>query len=387
MLDDQQKYVGTREECENWLKDKTGPLASRFKIVQGADVPVVEALTEAAEDEEIEIVDDEAAVEEIPAEEPVAEDEPRQVICECDKCGALVIKDEADVVVDEETDLVNVEEECKFCEEAKGFKIIGAVAPYEPAEPVTEAFESFKKSVAWGKLKDTHKLIPCKLKDFKKGDLMINDDARSIKDVNEEDVAFYVVNVAAKPDGDISVKLASNGVTLGSPEDEYIKVVKNVNEAFESFKKPIAWSKLKATHKLVPCKIKDFKKGDLMIERESRDINASDLDDELASYVVSVKPDSDGDLKVTLGTNGTVVGEPGLEYLRAVKNDGVKEDLADVARKVFDKPASTKTQQAWEDELNGECGEISDKRRKHLEKNFAQQRDWEERHPDKEAKY
>jgi hypothetical protein len=227
MLDDQQKYVGTREECENWLKDKTGPLASRFKIVQGADVPVVEALTEAAEDEEIEIVDDEAAVEEIPAEEPVAEDEPRQVICECDKCGALVIKDEADVVVDEETDLVNVEEECKFCEEAKGFKIVGVVAPYEEAVEVVD----------------------------------------------------------------------------GEP-----------------------------------------------------------IEDEISGEASAEAPEEDAE-------------------------DIIDEDLADIYRKTFDKPARIRTQQAWEDELNGEMGEISDKRRKHLEKKFAQQRDWEERHPDKEVKY
>jgi hypothetical protein len=58
------------------------------------------------------------------------------------------------------------------------------------------------------------------------------------------------------------------------------------------------------------------------------------------------------------------------------------EDLADLYRKTFDKPASSSTQQAWEDELNGEMGEISDKRRKHLERKFAQQRDWEERHPE-----
>lgn len=101
---------------------------------QEASKACKEELTEAAEDEEIEIVDDEAAVEEIPAEEPIAEEEPKQVICECDKCGALVIMDEANIVVDEESDLVNVEDECQFCEEAKGFKIIGVVAPYEAAD-------------------------------------------------------------------------------------------------------------------------------------------------------------------------------------------------------------------------------------------------------------
>lgn len=166
-----------------------------------------EKLAEAADDE-IEIVDDEMSIEEVPAEEASVEDtveeeevedEPRQIIIECDKCGAIVIVDEADVVVDEESDLVNVEDECKFCEEKAGYKILGVVAPYNPEEI-----------------------------------------------------------------------------------------------------------------------------------------------------------------------------------------DMVTEDLADWYRKKFDKPASLAAQQSWEDELNGECGEISDKRRKHLERKFAQQRDWEARHPEKD---
>lgn len=102
-------------------------------------------LTEATEDDVVE--DEVPADEEAPVEEPVVEDEPRRVICECDKCGALVIKDEADIVNDEESGLVNVEDECEFCEEANGYKIVGVVAPYEvadeevPAEdPVEEPF-------------------------------------------------------------------------------------------------------------------------------------------------------------------------------------------------------------------------------------------------------
>ena len=65
-----------------------------------------------------------------------AADEPKQVIVECDKCGALAIVDEADIVIDEKTDLVNVDEACKFCEEAAGYKIIGVLAPYEAAEEI-----------------------------------------------------------------------------------------------------------------------------------------------------------------------------------------------------------------------------------------------------------
>jgi hypothetical protein len=72
------------------------------------------------------------------------EEEPRRIILECDNCGAITIRDEADVVIDEESDLVNVEDECQFCEEAKGHKIIGVVAPYEDVEdeePVEDAAE------------------------------------------------------------------------------------------------------------------------------------------------------------------------------------------------------------------------------------------------------
>lgn len=66
-----------------------------------------------------------------------------------------------------------------------------------------------------------------------------------------------------------------------------------------------------------------------------------------------------------------------------VMQENLKEGLGDWYRKTFDRPASSRTQQEWEDELNGEFGEISDKRRKELEDKFARQRDWEARHPDK----
>lgn len=116
----------------------------------GTEIWRDEKLTEAAEAEEIEIVDDEVTAEEVPVEEPVMDEEPKQVICECDKCGALVIMDEAKMVIDEETDLVNVEDECKFCEEANGYKVIGVVTPYEVAEelPVDdEPEEAIEESV------------------------------------------------------------------------------------------------------------------------------------------------------------------------------------------------------------------------------------------------
>ena len=209
-------------DVEDWLEESCA----------SADDTANESLKEDAAEDEIEIIDDEETVEEVPAEEPVVE-EPKQTIIECSKCGALVIVDE--VEVDEESDLVNMKDKCKFCEEKEGYKIVGSVVPYEVVEeePIEEPVEE----------------------------------------------------------------------PVEEPAEEPVE---------EPVEEPI--------------------------------------EEELA------------------------------------EDEPIEEDLADWYRKTFDKPASVKTQQYWEDELNGEMGEISDKRRKHLEKKFEQQRDWEERHPDKEVK-
>lgn len=90
----------------------------------------VESLEEAAD--EAEIVEPELPVDDVEIE--IVDDEPKQHVIECNKCGALVIVDE--VEVDEESDLVNVKDKCKFCEEKEGYKIIGSIIPYEEAVEV-----------------------------------------------------------------------------------------------------------------------------------------------------------------------------------------------------------------------------------------------------------
>ena len=122
------------------------------KLYEEAEVKEACNKKELTEDEETEIVDDEVDVEEIPAEEHEVEVEPRHIICECDKCGALVIKDEADITVDEETDLVNVEDKCEFCDGANGYKIVGVVAPYEPTVEESSAEDVVEESINNSKL-------------------------------------------------------------------------------------------------------------------------------------------------------------------------------------------------------------------------------------------
>lgn len=116
------------------------PAKEFTKKTEEATEPYVEALTEDSEDDVIiddePIVDDEAA-EEAPVEE-IAEEAPKQVVLECSKCGGLVIKDKADVKVDEETDLANIEDACQYCEETAGYSIVGIVVPYEAIDDDTE---------------------------------------------------------------------------------------------------------------------------------------------------------------------------------------------------------------------------------------------------------
>ena len=247
----------------------------------------------------------------------VVDDEPKQVIIECDKCGALVVVDETDIKVDEETDLVNVDTECKFCEEKAGYKIIGAMVPYEAAEEAVE---------------------------------------EEVADVEEEPI-----------------------------DEEPIE-----EGLFDRFKKSYTWADLKDTHEIRGIKTGQLKKGDLICDDIADGITPED--DDFFGRVTEIIPTEFDDGtpateirfgKPTITTVHTTDDENDLCYIAVPKTN---EDLGDWYRRTFDRPASISTQQAWEDELNGEMGEISDKRRKHLEKKFQQQRDWEQRHPDKEVK-
>ena len=143
-------FISTFEELDK-LYESTSAEKEDVNSKDTAEVEeacMKETLTEASDEEEIEIVDDEVSekdlsTEEASVKEPVEdeENEPKQLILECDKCGALVIKVEADVVVDEESGLADVEESCAFCEETAGYKIIGVVTPYEAAEVNDEELE------------------------------------------------------------------------------------------------------------------------------------------------------------------------------------------------------------------------------------------------------
>lgn len=57
-----------------------------------------------------------------------------KVILDCTICQSKIYKDASEVVVSEDNELVNVGDECPYCQNADGYKIIGEVAPYSKTE-------------------------------------------------------------------------------------------------------------------------------------------------------------------------------------------------------------------------------------------------------------
>lgn len=68
------------------------------------------------------------------AEDELEKDYVGKVILECGVCHSLNYENKDEIILDEESELVNVEKECPFCHSTYGFKIIGEVADYHTDE-------------------------------------------------------------------------------------------------------------------------------------------------------------------------------------------------------------------------------------------------------------
>ena len=134
-------FQNVLEELDKLYEEDARKAAEEAKVAEEAEEAKDEKLTEAAEDE---IPVDEEPAEEAVAEEPTEEavvDGPKQLVIECAKCGAVFVKPEEEVVVDEATDLANVEEACAICEEAAGYKVLGELVSYASADETEETEE------------------------------------------------------------------------------------------------------------------------------------------------------------------------------------------------------------------------------------------------------
>ena len=94
------------------------------------------------------IADDREAIPEEPVFDTAAEKEDElqdnyvgKVIIECECCHSKFYKEPEDVIIDSETQLANIEEECPFCNATMGYTVIGKIEPFDEEEPTEEEVE------------------------------------------------------------------------------------------------------------------------------------------------------------------------------------------------------------------------------------------------------
>lgn len=85
------------------------------------------------EDDSITVVDPDAE-----DEEELEDSYIGKVILDCSVCHTDIYKNKDEIVIDDETDLANVGEECPYCYSSEGFKIIGEVKPFVETDFETE---------------------------------------------------------------------------------------------------------------------------------------------------------------------------------------------------------------------------------------------------------
>ena len=110
-------------------------LSEAFKELKILDEDVFDLDKEGLED--LRDFQDEDEEEVIDVYDPDAETEEEledsyvgKVILDCSVCHTDIYKDKEDVIIDEDTQLANVGEECPYCFSIDGFKVIGEVKPF-----------------------------------------------------------------------------------------------------------------------------------------------------------------------------------------------------------------------------------------------------------------
>ena len=76
-------------------------------------------------DETVDIIDAEAST-----EDELQDSYIGKVILDCNVCHSKLYKDIEDIHVDEESNSVNIDEECPYCYSTDGYKVVGKVVPY-----------------------------------------------------------------------------------------------------------------------------------------------------------------------------------------------------------------------------------------------------------------
>ena len=101
-----------------------------FNVSEEGIQDIKDFLEDDTEDDTVNIFDDEAE-----SEEDLDDSYVGKVIIDCCVCHSLIYKAPEEVIIDDETDLANVDEECPYCHSTgDGYKVVGEVAPYNPID-------------------------------------------------------------------------------------------------------------------------------------------------------------------------------------------------------------------------------------------------------------
>lgn len=115
-----------------------------FDVSEEGIEEIKDFLNDDSEDDIVTIFDDEAE-----DEEELEDSYVGKVIIDCCVCHSLIYKAPDEVIIDEETDLANVDEECPYCHSTgDGYKVVGEVAPYNPVDNDNVSVEIEKKEDA-----------------------------------------------------------------------------------------------------------------------------------------------------------------------------------------------------------------------------------------------
>jgi hypothetical protein len=147
-----------------------------------------------------------------------------------------VLKAEADVTIDDETSLANVEEECQYCEEAKGYKIVGTLAPYEATED-----EIIEEGIFDKKRKDTAEYRN-QLQDFDIEVEKINKDGLLGIAFNLGSCIHSAVRACGTANMRKSKNISSKSQVKHSLASSAKVVLKNIEDTIKKLKKPTNFS-------------------------------------------------------------------------------------------------------------------------------------------------
>ena len=154
-------------------------------------------------------------IDEIPEEtiiDPEAHDEDElqdhyigKVVMECQCCHSRMYKDPAEVVIDDDSGLANIDEECPICGNTCGYTVIGEIKPFDGAPEVKDDIEPEEEPV-------------------EEEDIKLSESVKSaLKKINED-----IDKVTVKTDdGEVKVDHNDGRVTVDFSNEDDIPVEEN----------------------------------------------------------------------------------------------------------------------------------------------------------------